>query len=358
VPLSFNRRDSLRRLAALLCVGQAGALPAFAQDDPDPFGADLYEKARTAGEKTVSMYSSMAPAQYKVLSAAWKKRYPALEIQLVRADLGQTMERVLAEERGGKQAADVISTNEASFAVLQKSKILTPFDSPTRKDWIEPFRSNFNGIQFPARVGHVCFAINTSKVKPEEAPKTWKDLLDKRWKGRLGVPDPRVGGGAQLWFMSLWDRPEYGARYFEALQANEPLVKPGIIQVQQSVELGEVDIDVVAYDHVALPARDAGKPITVTIPSDGLIFIVTFESVSRSAPNPNAARLLTHFMMTPECQAAFADTYVAPVNSRARANPKAVSVEGVPVLASGVTPEQLAKQRTYIAAMNSSFKLR
>src|SRR5690606_6693420 len=106
-----------------------------------------------------------------------------------------------------------------------------------RENWMEPFRSNFNGYQFPSRILQIGLAINTDQVKPDDYPTTWKSLADAKWQGRLGIPDPRVGGGAQLWFMTLWDNPAFGKDFFAGLQANQPLIKPGVIQVQQAVEL-------------------------------------------------------------------------------------------------------------------------
>ncbi|MGD9943374.1 MAG: extracellular solute-binding protein [Burkholderiaceae bacterium] len=353
------RRTLLQALAAAGCMLLLGAAPVpSAAQGADAFGDELYAKAKAAGEKRVSYYTSMVPAQFQALSAAWKQRYPEIEIQLVRADLGQTLERVMAENRARRNIADVISSNEASFAVLHKAQMLTQFDVPSRQNWAEPFKSGFNGFQFPSRILQIGIAYNTSKVKAGDAPRTWKDLTDKRWKGRIGIADPRVGGGAQLWFMSLWDRPGYGADFFRALQQNEPLVKPGIVQLQQAVELGEVDINVVAYDYVALPARDAGKPVDFVMPSDGRIIMATFDSVSRHAPNPNAARLLINFMMSQEGQEALAATYVSPVNQKAQLNPKGVKADGIPLFASGVSDEQVAKLKTYIDAINQSFQLR
>jgi iron(III) transport system substrate-binding protein len=356
-PSRYRIPQTRRLLGALALSSLALALPAAAQQ-ADPFAADLYAKAKAAGETRVSFYTSMVPAQYQALSAAWKQRYPDIEIQLVRADLGQTLERVMAENRAKRNIADVISSNEASFVALQKNQMLEKFDLPSRKDWVEPFKSKFNGYQFPSRVLQIGLAINTAKVKPEDAPRTWQDLTDKRWKGRLGVADPRVGGGAQLWFLSLWDRPGYGADYFRALQENEPLVKPGIVQLQQAVELGEIDVNVVAYDYIALPARDAGKPVSFVLPSDGRVIMATFDSVSRHAPNPNAARLLINFMMSQEGQETLASTYVTPVNSKAKPHAKGVSAGAAPLFASEVSEQQIANMKTYIDGMNRSFKLR
>lgn len=350
-------RIGFRSLFASFTISCAAltAAPASAQD---AFGADLYAKARAAGETKVSFYTSMVPAQFQAILPVWKKLYPAIEIQHVRADLGQTLERVLAENRARKNIADVISSNEASFVVLQQNKMLAQFSSPTRNLWIEPFKSKFNGYQFPSRVLQIGFAINTDRVKPADYPRTWLDLTKPQWKGRLGVPDPRVGGGAQMWFLTLWDKPGYGAGYFNQLQANAPLIKPGILQVQQAVELGEVDVDVVAYDYITLPAREAGKPVTFVVPSDGVILAATYDSVAANAPNPNAAKLLVHFMMTKAGQEALSSAYVSPVNSEANAHPKAPNSKGIPILATEPTDAQLKNLKTYVDHMNTVFKLR
>ncbi len=348
----------MARGALVLCALPLLALSGTARSQEDGFAADLYRKARAANETKVAYYTSMVPAQFAAVQPAWMKRYPDIQIEHVRADLGQTLERVLAESRARKHLADVISSSETSFVALQQHKLLAKFDVPTRSKWIEPFRSQFNGYQFPSRVLQIGFAVNTSHLKEAEFPRAWKDLLDPKWKGRLGIPDPRVGGGAQLWFMTLWDRRDYGERYMTALAANQPLIKPGILQVQQSVELGEVDVDIVAYDYITLPARDAGKPVSFVLPRDGTVLLATYDSVAANAPNPNAARLLVHFLMSKEGQEALASAYVTPVHSDAAINPKGSKLGNTPVLSTAATEEQVRKVKIYAGHMNRVFGLR
>lgn len=346
------------RWAATVAFAGLLAVSGAARAQEDAFAADLYKKARAAKESKVAFYTSMVPAQFAAIEPVWKKRYPDIAIEHVRADLGQTLERVLAETRAKKYLADVISNNESSFPVLQQQKLLANFDSPTRAKWIEPFKGQFNGVQFPSRVLQIGLAVNTNKVKEADYPRAWKDLADPKWKNRLGIPDPRVGGGAQLWFLTMWDRKEFGEGLLKAIAANNPLVKPGIIQVQQAVELGEVDVDVVAYDYVTLPARAAGKPVQFVLPSDGTILFVTYDSVAANAPNPNAARLFVHFMMSREGQEALASALVTPVHSEAKASPNASKLGNTPVLATTPTDEQVKNLKAYVGHMNRVLGLR
>ncbi|MEZ5653187.1 MAG: extracellular solute-binding protein [Burkholderiaceae bacterium] len=354
-PARAGRRRMATGLIAAALVAITGV--ASAADD-DAFAAALYEKAKAAGEDKVAYYTSMVPAQFRNVQAAWSARYPEIAIEHIRADLGQTLERVLAENRAGRHLADVISNNEASFAVMQKSDLLAKFESPTHERWREPLKSNFNGYQFPSRVLQIGLAINTNSIKDGERPKTWKDLTAPRWKSRIGIPDPRVGGGAQLWFMTFWDRPGYGEEYLKAIAANDPLVKPGIVQMQQAAELGEVDIDVVAYDYVTLPARDAGKPLDFVLPTDGTILMPTFDSVAANAPHPNAARLFVHFLMSKPAQEAMTKAYVSPVLRDVAPNPRAPDPKDSEVLATGPTPEQVASLKEYVERMNRVLNLR
>lgn len=351
--LDFSRRAALAGLL-FVAAGISGARAA----DADAFGADLYAKAKAAGETKVSYYTSMVPPQFDAVMARWKQLYPDIAVEYVRADLGQILERVLAENRAKKYLADVISNNEASFASLQKENLLAKFESPTRAKWIEPFKSHFNGYQFPSRLLQIGLAVNTDKVKEADFPRKWTDLTDPKWKGRIGVPDPRVGGGAQLWFLGLWDRPGYGEKYFSGLYANDALVKPGIIQLEQSVELGEVDVDVVAYDYVTLPARKSGKPVAFVLPRDGTFILATYDSVAANAPHPNAAKLLAHFLMTKDAQEALTGSFVTPVNGDVALNPNAPDRKGVEVLMTTPTEAQLKNMKTYVDHMNKVFNLR
>ena len=152
------------------------------------------------------------------------------------------------------------------------------------------------------------FAYNTDLVKPGEVPKSWDDLLDPKWKGKIGMQDPKTGGGGAHSFVvrmhGLWGEAKW-KKYMDAM--GKQISKYGrYFQVREALASGEVAIQFVAYADFTEPLKQKGAPINWSTP-DPMLFLGLSAGVSKFAPHPNAGRLLLNFLISEEAQKIIAD---------------------------------------------------
>ena len=141
---------------------------------------------------------------------------------------------------------------------------------------------------------------NTNLVKAEDAPKSFADLLDPKWSGKMVKAHPGYSGNVMSATFQL--TRDLGWEYLEKL------AKQKIMQVQSSTDppkklaLGERAVMVDGNEYNALQLKEAGQPIEIVYPTEGTPMAVGPNAIFKNAPNPNAARLLNSYMFTPECQ--------------------------------------------------------
>jgi iron(III) transport system substrate-binding protein len=135
---------------------------------------------------------------------------------------------------------------------------------------------------------------NTNKVRAEEAPRSWTDLLDPKWKNQIALPHPAFSGCAGVWAVGL--RKLYGWSYFDKLATNNPRIGRSFGDPITLVTAGECKVGPGPALN-AFPAIEKGNPIGIVYPSDGCSICVTPSAVPASAPHPNAGRLFLEWML-------------------------------------------------------------
>ncbi len=166
----------MNRLAALLC--SLLAISAFAQADPK-----VIDAAKKEGE--VSVYTSLIAEDLAALSQAFEKKY-GIKVKGWRAGSEKVLQRALTEARANRQEADVIETNGPELEALYREKTLQPLKSAHIAD-LMPQAIRPHGQWVGTRINLFVQSYNTSLVKKEEVPKSFAELTNPRWKGRLGI---------------------------------------------------------------------------------------------------------------------------------------------------------------------------
>jgi iron(III) transport system substrate-binding protein len=142
---------------------------------------------------------------------------------------------------------------------------------------------------------------NTSMLKPEEVPTSWKELGDPRYRGKLVVAHPSYSGTAVTYIQALLGL--YGWDYFRAIAATDPLIVQSTIDVTSKVVGGERAIGAGSNDYSNYAQFKRGQPIKILQPSEGVPFILSPQAIARTAPHPNAARLFHDYSLSKEAQA-------------------------------------------------------
>jgi iron(III) transport system substrate-binding protein len=157
-----------------------------------------------------------------------------------------------------------------------------------------------DGMFASFRVWLSIIAYNTNLVKPEEAPKSFADLLDPKWKGKIVKAHPGYSGTIMTATYQM--SRDLGWDYFEKLS------RQNIMQVQSSADppkklaLGERAVQADGNEYNIFQLKEQGRPVEPVYAAEGSPLIVGANGVFKAAPHPNAARLLQGYMFTAEAQ--------------------------------------------------------
>jgi iron(III) transport system substrate-binding protein len=293
-------RQGLRQLALAGLLALQAAWPALthgatAVEVAAYQGADrtqrLIEGAKKEGVLTV--YNSAPPDDMGVVTAAFEKKY-GVKVRVWRASSENIVQRATTEANGGRFDADVFETNGPEMESLHREKLLVEVKSPYLADLlpqaIMPHRE-WVGTRLNIFAG----AYNTRLVKKEDVPKTYADLLNPKWKGRLGVEAEDVD-----WFAGvIGDLGEAkGLKLFRDIVATNGMsVRKGHTLLVNLVVSGEVPLALTVYHYKVEQLKNSGAPIDwfFIAPPIG-----RFQGVgmARRAPHPHAAVLFYDFMLT------------------------------------------------------------
>ena len=306
-------------ILALACVTAAcgGSAPA---EEASPVaelaaydGADrlqkLIEGAKREGELTI--YTSAQTTDLGPVVEAFEKKY-GVKASIWRAGSEAVLNRALQEARAGRHTVDVVETNGPELESMSREQILQKIKSPQHADLIAP-AIRPHGEWVGTRLNVFVQAYNTKLVKKEELPKTWEDLTDPKWKGRLGIEAEDSD-----WLAGILGEigEERGKKVFQQIvKTNGISNRKGHTLLTQLVASGEVPLSLTVYNYKAEQLRREGAPIDwFTI--GNAIARPNGVGVARRAPHPNAAILFYDFELSPEGQQIIADREFVPTSTK------------------------------------------
>ena len=300
----FSRRDALRGAGAF-AFGAVFAAPGRAASPPPlAITPDLVAAATKEGK--VVLYSAMDLPVGEKLGKAFEAAYPGIAIQIERSGSERLFQRIAQEFESNIHAADVINSSDAShFIPWKKNGWLMPF---VPEDVAKYFPENYrdpDGMFATSRLWLSSIAYNTKLVKPEDAPKSFADLLDPKWAGKMVKGHPAYSGTIMTATFQLVR--ELGWEYFEKL------AKQRVMQVQSSTDppkklsLGERAVMADGNEYGIVLLKEAGQPVEPVYPTEGTPTISGPTGIFASAPHPNAAKLFQAWLHTRETQQFFVD---------------------------------------------------
>ncbi|HSR11686.1 MAG TPA: extracellular solute-binding protein, partial [Thermodesulfobacteriota bacterium] len=149
-----------------------------------------------AGKDKLTVYTSMKEVLIGKLAETFSKKNPQVDFDYYSAGAGKLMAKIAAERQSGKIAADILWTSEIpDFYQLKNQGLLEKYVSPESAAILSPVKDP-EGAFTPARLGTLGLAYNTKKVS--DPPKSWQDLLDKRFKDGFGIANPALSGTAMV----------------------------------------------------------------------------------------------------------------------------------------------------------------
>jgi iron(III) transport system substrate-binding protein len=315
---TISRRDLIKGSVAL-GLGTVATASRAAGLEPVSITPALVEAARKEGK--VVLYSAMDLPVGEKLAKAFEAQYPGIEVQVERSGSERLFQRIAQEFASGIHAGDVVNSADAShFIPWKKSGWLMPFVSEEMASYFLPDYRDPDGMFATTRVWLSSIAYNTNLVKPQDAPTSFKDLLDPKWSAKMVKGHPAYSGTIMTTTFQLVR--ELGWEYFEGL------AKQRVMQVQSSTDppkklaLGERAVMADGNEYGIVLLKEAGQPVEPVYPAEGTPTITGPTGIFVSAPHPNAARLFQAWLHTRETQQFFVD-FTAQYSVHAQVQPRA-----------------------------------
>jgi iron(III) transport system substrate-binding protein len=261
----------------------------------------------------VTIYSSITVDDMKIISAGFEKKY-GVKLQAWRASSESILQRTLVEARGGRFEVDAIETSAAEMESLSREKMLQEVKSPHLAD-IVPAAIRPHREWVGDRLNIISAGYNTNLIKKQDAPKSYEDLLDPKWKGKLTIEaDDAVWFGALVSAMG----EEKGLAFFrELVKRNGLSLRKGHTLIANLIVSGEVPYALTVYHYKAEQLKRSGAPLEWEVLSPGIArFLGT--GVLKRVPHPHGAVLFFDFMMH-DAQALLVDHDFTPTNVKVKA---------------------------------------
>jgi iron(III) transport system substrate-binding protein len=252
------------------------------------------------GESALTIYTT--GTQIAPLVDRFKQKYPFVKVQMLRASSIDVATKVTQEYSAGVFLVDAFELNSDGLILPRDQGVLQPFTSPQAENfeaaaieagrhWIS-VRESYTGIGF-----------NTAKIPPAQAPKTYQDLLDPRWKGKMAVSATTGTAGNWVGAMVV----TYGADFVRMLGKQDIRVYPVAGRALANLMIsGEVTLSPTIYQSHVEASKAQGAPLAWNAP--GPVPVTdTAVALAAKAPHPHAAMLLIDFLLSREAQLLYRD---------------------------------------------------
>jgi iron(III) transport system substrate-binding protein len=296
----LTRRGFLSAGAALAAAPFAGVVSfAWGQAKAPTTVLDFETRADVAKaeqEGEVIYYGHDGEAGIAALLEAFRKDFPKIKTNYVRAQTGALYAKITAERSAGRFGVDVLQLSDISPAVdFQKKGGWESYDSPSYAGYKPEYQSSPRGFYGWAGVTFAGIAYNKSKVKAGEAPKGWKDILSPAYKDGISAKLSTSGMQHAQWYTL---RKLYGNEFWQEFSKQRPKGFDSRAQLFDRLAKGDDRLCALAEYAGYTLFREKGADIDFVAPADGLPATPIFIGVVNKAPHPEAAKLFVDWALS------------------------------------------------------------
>ncbi|MFI4998749.1 MAG: ABC transporter substrate-binding protein [Reyranellales bacterium] len=294
----------LKKILIALAALCALAVPAAAQSDAE--WQKVVDAAKKEG-KVVVYTATVGSPYHKAMFKAFEEKY-GIHVELLEARASEVRERVRIEQAAGRFAGDIHHNGSTTTWLMTKDGNFQPHGPlPNLRNLEPPFEAE--EMHFPSEVFSYGLLVNRNLVKPADEPKSWKDLLDPKWKGKILSDDMRALGGGAVFFVVMHNT--FGQGYHDKLAAQKLVFSRDIPNMERRVARGEFPF------YIPFGLQDLAQikslPVKAIVPAEGRPYIRFDLALLKNAPHPNAAQLLMNFWLEADSQLIFANGGYNPV---------------------------------------------
>ncbi|HEY0223598.1 MAG TPA: extracellular solute-binding protein [Pseudolabrys sp.] len=295
----ISRRDVLIGSSAL-AVGSAFSTQVLSAAPPaSAITPELIDAAKKEGK--VIFYTSIDLPLAEKIAKSFEAKFPGIAVRVERSGAERVFQRIGQEYASNIHAVDVANSSDAAHGIVWKRDGLLEAYVPEDVAKFYPAEhKDPDGMFASFRIWVSIIAYNTDLVKKEDAPKSFADLLDPKWKSKIVKAHPGYSGTIMTATYQM--QRDLGWGFFEKLAAQN------IMQVQSSADppkrlaLGERAVMADGNEYNIFEISEKGGPVAPVYATEGSPLIVGPTAMFKAAPNPNAARLFTNYCFTAECQ--------------------------------------------------------
>jgi iron(III) transport system substrate-binding protein len=297
----------------------------------------VVEAAKREGK--VVLYSALvgAPSTERI-AKAFEAKY-GIPVETLEARASELLERVRTEQASGRSLGDVSYNGSTATERQMADSVFAPHGALPRAQRLgAPFTSD--GTRLPVFVIHFGILVNTELVKPQDRPRSWKDLLHPRWKGQILADDVHPVGSGSLFFQATYGT--LGREFHEKLQPQDLQFTRDPRGSQRRVARGEYPLFLPSS--LAAMKELEGLPLETVVPSEGAVYVLYQTAIFENASHPNAARLFMDFLLSDEAQAIYAEDGYGPVVEAVRKRTTPPPLLGTSELATMAEMARLARE--------------
>ena len=293
----------------VLCAGLLLARAAYAAD------ADPALVAAAKKEGQITWYSTLIVNQIvRPMVEAFEQKYPGIKVQYSRATSSDVALKIRNEARARRVQADLFDGSNTVF-LLQEADLVAEYQPKSAAAYPAEMKDP-KGHWTALNLFYWTSAYNTNAMKATDAPKTYEDLLDPKWKGKIAWTYDLTPGGPPGFIHNILTTmgTDKGMDYLRRFAAQEPVTIPAAQRVVlDKVVSGEYPLAVMILNYHATISANQGAPVQ-WIKMEPLLQSMSLVSIVKDGPHPNAARLFVEFMLSDEGQKVMADNDYLPAS--------------------------------------------
>jgi iron(III) transport system substrate-binding protein len=285
-------KNSLRLIRTVTFVlGVTFSQQGGAQSGAGPAG--VIEGAKREGN--VVFYGPLNINDSRMLAKRFEEKYPFIKVEILRMSGEPLLNRIITEDKAGRNTVDVI--NNSIIDPLKRARLLRPYRSPEHTGYANQFKDP-EGYWASMNNNYYVLGYNSKLVSAIEAPKDWSDLLNPKWKGKIGMDQEEFEWYAQS--LDTWGR-EKAQKFHRALAQQQIHWRKGHTLISQLIAAGEFPLGIV-YAHRVESMKKVGAPIEWVKTTNPVFVALSPVGLAAKAPHPNAAKLYLDFILSIEAQ--------------------------------------------------------
>jgi iron(III) transport system substrate-binding protein len=302
--MTISRRTMLQGASALVL--SAAATKVLAAAPPaSAITPELIEAAKKEGK--LVYYTSIDLPMAERIAKAFELKFPGIAVRVERTGAERLFQRITQEFGNRIHAADVVNSSDAAhFVVWKRNGLLAPHLPEDVAKHYAPEHKDADGLFASFRMTLCAIGYNTNLVKSEEAPKSFADLLDPKWKGKIVKAHPGYSGTIMTATFQL--TRDLGWSYLEKLAQQNVMQVQSASDPPKKLALGERAVQADGAEYNLIQFRERGQPVEPVYAAEGTPVVIGPNGIFKTAPNPNAARLFQNWCFTRECQQLIVDT--------------------------------------------------